>query len=106
MGKLKSKKEASNITDPFIRVLSYVGILGKVNKKQREDRVGILKTLEGSTNMSPEELDSFLNYSVDKSSEHYKRTDVMAKERQDKESEIYDVQELPAGLNVIKGRKI
>ncbi len=107
MGKLNTKNKTEKYrTDPFIKLLSYLGILGKINKKQREDRIGILKSLEGSTNMDKEELDSFLNYSVDKSFEHYKRTDKLAKKKMEEEREIDEVQELPAGLKAIKGRKI
>jgi len=108
MDKPKVKKEQymSEITDPFVKLLSYLGILGKVNKKQREDRIGILKSLEASTNMEKEDLDSFLSYSVDKSLEHYKDTEESANKKRSKDYEIYEIQELPPGLKAIKGRKI
>jgi hypothetical protein len=108
MGKPKQKKGQviQEATDPFVKLLSYLGILGKVNKKQREDRIGILKTLEASTNMGKEDLDSFLSYTVDKSLEHYKDTQEKANKKRKEEYEIYEMQELPPGLKVIKGRKI
>lgn len=108
MDKPKAEKEyyKSGITDPFVKLLSYLGILGKINKKQREDRMGILKTLEASTNMGKEDLDGFLSYSVDKSLEYYKHTEELASKKRSKEYEMHEIQELPPGLKVIKGRKI
>jgi hypothetical protein len=108
MDKPKGKKDqvTPEVIDPFVKILSYLGILGKVNKKQREDRIGILKTLEASTNMEKEDLDSFLSYTVDKSLEHYKDTQEKANKKREQEYEIYQIQELPPGLKVIKGRKL
>ena len=84
--------------DPIVKLLSYASLAGKVSKKQRQDRVGVLKTIEISTNMNEEQYDRFLDSFVTEGQKLNKKAEVYAHEENEKNREIEDSKQLPKGF--------
>lgn len=83
--------------DPVVKLLSYTVLSGKVSKKQRLDSIGILRTIEISTNMMPEEYDFFLNTFISESQRIVKKADVEAYRITQEFREMDEVKQLPKG---------
>lgn len=84
--------------DPIVKLLSYASLAGKISKKQRVDKVGVLRTIEVSTNMSEQQYDMFLDSFVTEGQKLNKKAEVYAIEENEKNREIEDSKQLPRGF--------
>lgn len=93
-----SSNELPKWIDPVVKLLSYTALSGKVSKKQRLDKVGIIRTIELSTSMSDEELSYFLDVFVGEGQKVNKKAAFVANRLTEEARELEDAKMLPKGF--------
>lgn len=88
--------------DPIVKILSYASLCGKMSRKQRLDKFGILKTVEISTNMNSTEL-SFWLEDFSRYAQRYSKTlKNKAKEENEKERDFEESKDMKTVIVVSK----
>lgn len=92
-----SSDELPQWIDPIVKLLSYSALAGKISKKQRLDKIGVLRTIELSTSMSEEDLTYFLNAFVGEGQKINKKATFAANKINEEIREMEEVKMLPKG---------